>query len=175
MKTLSSVARIIREAIDDDETLKDILGPDYMAPPEDKGVPSKVNRFDRWADIEIGDFNFCISYLTPVAVYEPGKGVKVTQKTWGPATCKHIVKWANYIGIGPYGGGYRTYRELRQSPHITTMPQEELTEMFKNHAKTVHWTKKEAKHATARPYTSNKHFPGLKSGYEDRIDIRPEP
>jgi len=163
MSTL--LLRRILEA-DDEETIKDILGADYHEPP-DQPEEGAVMRHDRWADVKIGDWNFCISYLTPVAYYEPGRGVTVTEKRWSNATLKHIMKWAEEIGFG----GHRRYAELEA--RAKTMPQEQMIELFKEKAGRVRWTKRQSKKLAAVPY--NKIATGLKGGREDRIEIEPLP
>lgn len=162
MNTL--LLRRILEA-DDEDTIKDILGADYQEP-EQAPEEGEVERHDRWADVKMGDWNWCISYLTPVAFYEPGAGITVTQKRWSNATLNHIKKWADHIG---FGGGFRRYADLEA--RAKTMPQEEMIELFRMRAGRVRWSKRHARKLAAVPY--NKIQTGLKGDREDRVEIEP--
>lgn len=151
---------------DDEETIKDILGVDYLEEPEDAApVPGEVERFDRWADIKIGDKNFCVSYLTPVAVYIPGQGAMLTDRDWSPTTKRHIVKWMNHIGLGP-AEGYRKYAEV--AARFPEVPQQELIDLFKRESKRVRWTKRQVRKAEKLPYRK---MPFVKGGTQDRISM----
>lgn len=166
MNTADELLKAILEA-DDEETIKDILGADYMEPPTEP-EEGEVERFDRWADIRIGrDRHFCISYLTPVAYYESGAGVKLTDRYWSNATLRHIVKWTQHIGLGDF----RRYSEIRD--RYPTIPQEELLRLFRRYASQVRWTKRQVRKAEGVPY--NKIITGLKGGREDRIDMNAPP
>ena len=151
---------------EDEETIKDILGPDYLEfTPQELPQPGTVERFDRWANITIGDKNFCISYLTPVAVYIPGQGVLINDRGWSKTTKRHIVKWANHIGVGPSGGFERWAEVDKQYPKV---PQQDLINMFKEESSRVKWTKRQAKHATTF------RTPAFwKGGSEDRVSVDP--
>jgi hypothetical protein len=163
MSTL--LLRRILEA-DDEETIKDILGADYHEPP-DQPEHGEVVRHDRWANVKIGAWDFCISYLTPVAFYEPGAGITITEKRWSHATLKHVMKWADDIGFGDFNH----YAELEA--HAKIMPQEELIALFKQKAGRVDWTRRQSRGLAAVPY--RRIAMGLKGGREDRVEIEPLP
>lgn len=135
---------------DEDETIKDILGPDYYDPrPPTQALPGSIERFGRWANVTIGGREFCISYLTPVAVYTPGEGIKFTQRDWSTTTSNHIADWAEEIGMtGPEGKRYK-YGELKK--RFQRIPQEEITRMFKEESAKVNWSKKDMKAAERVP------------------------
>lgn len=164
----NDILRAILET-EDDETIKDILGADYLEePPVPEPEEGFVDRHDRWADISIGDKHFCISYLTPVAVYLPGEGITVTTRDWSNATKRHIVKWTNEIGFG----NYSRYSEIQQAideGRVKEMDQRSLSELFKKWAARVHWSKRQARQA----HQFRQPVYGLKGGTEDRIDVRP--
>lgn len=143
----------------DDDTIKDILGSDYLEinpNPEQRG---EVDRHGRWADIEIGGRHFCISYLTPVA-FTSGNRLTITARNWSVTTKKHIVKWANHLGLN-----YSSYAELEGM--ATYMPQEELNLVFKQSAQRVRWSKKQVKASHRLPDIPY----GLKSTGEDHISL----
>jgi len=154
------------EAEDDDETIKDILGVDYLEPPQEAGpVVGNVDRHDRWANITIGNNHFCISYLTPVAVYISGKGVYLTDKFWSKTTSRHMAKWASEIGLGT---DTLSYHSLAQN--CKRMTQDDITELFKREAQRVAWTKRHVKKSeTFRPPLM-----GLKAVGRHRISLYPK-
>src|SRR5208337_4459374 len=150
---------------DDDETIKDILGVDYLEPPQEAGpVVGNVDRHDRWANITIGNNHFCISYLTPVAVYISGQGVYLTDKFWSKTTSRHMAKWASEIGLGT---DTLSYHSLAQN--CKRMTQDDITELFKRESSRVMWTNQQAHQATT--FRQPKY--GLKGGTEHRISVEP--
>jgi len=155
----------LRESEDDYETIKDILGdtePDEVTA-EEPEVRGDVYRHDRWADVQIGDNHFCISYLTPVAVYLHGQGCHITDRRWGTATSSHIVKWLDHIGFGDF----RRYSQV--VAEIPSMPQQDLINLFRKEAKRVRWTKRQIKKQGAVPYNNIR--TGLASGSDERVDL----
>lgn len=155
----------LSEADEDEDTIKDILGIDYLEGPQTlEPAEGSIERVDRWADMQIGDNHFCISYLTPVAVYLSGEGIKLTDRYWSNATRRHIVKWANHIGAG----GYRRYAEL--ADRCGEIPQSDLIELFKQQATRVQWSKRQAKKLKKLPYRKILFFKG---GDQDRVSIEP--
>lgn len=156
-----------QEAEDDDETIKDILGVDYLEPPPpESALRGEVDRFDRWADITIGNNSFCISYLTPVAARLTGQGLVITDKDWSNTTTRHIKKWLEYTGNVP-DATERKWAELKRQ--LTRVPQQDLIDMFKRESVKVMWTKQQANKATTfRPPKF-----GLKGGTEDRVSVEP--
>jgi hypothetical protein len=157
------VVALVLEA-DDDETIKDILGPDYQEPPQP--AQGEVYRHDRWADVEIGDRHYCISYLTPVAVFENGVGVTRTERNWSSSTIRHIEKWLEHLGMVFNQG----WPEI-EARFPRTMPQEELIKMFKEDSLRVKWSKRQARRLGAIPWQKIK--TGLKSDSDDRVDVDP--
>ena len=157
--------RSILEA-DDDETIKDILGGDYLEEPKATPLQGRVDRHDRWADIQIGETNFCVSYLTPVAMFTSGIGITLTERRWSGSTLRHIIKWTNQLGIGPMGG-YRRYADIENGPHTKMMPQEELISIFKEEAKKVRWSKRQVRKASSLPSA----IPFLKGGGDERVHL----
>jgi hypothetical protein len=153
---------------DDEETIKDILGPDFYDPvPPQQPKSGSIERFDRWANVSIGDRNFCISYLTPVAVYIPGEGIMFTDRDWSTTTSRHIAKWAAEIGMTGQGGTPYKYAELKK--RFKRIPQIELTQMFKAESSQVAWSKKEMRQATKfRPTAGYKYVDP-----EHKIELRP--
>ena len=162
MKRDQFIRALLEVDNDDDQTIADILGADYREEPEPDYQQGEVDRHGRWADIKVGDKNFCISYLTPVAVYLPGEGVKITDRYWSVTTAHHMVKWAKHIGMG-----FHNWADMQE--RCDSMPQVELLQMFKDAAQTVRWTKRQAK--TAKNYGNVEY--GLKSSREDHIDVEP--
>jgi hypothetical protein len=157
------VEALLEDNGEDEETIKDILGGDPNEPPEPSHEEGRVERFDRWANVTIGQRQFCVSYLTPVAMYEPGKGVVITDRYWSNATWRHVVKWLNEIGMGP-AGGYRRWSEVE--PRYPRMPQDELLQRFKELAQHVRWSKRQASAATRVPWNK---MPFCKSASDERI------
>jgi len=151
----------------DEENLQDLLGHDYaLAEPVPQGLPAEVDVHDRWKDVKIGDVHFCISYLTPVAVYRPGLSVFLTDKQWSSSTSNHIRKWYNML-LSPPTGEY-SYKQIRKES--STMPQSELTELFRKQSRKALWTKKQSRQIERLP--SNMERP-LKSGHEERVSVQP--
>ena len=165
MTEADQIIDLVLEA-EDDETIKDILGPDYQEPLETE-VTGEVYRQDRWADVEIGNKHFCVSYLTPVAVSDGGRVIR-TDKNWSTSTIRHIKKWMEHIGFDvsrtPWPEVQRRFPE--------TMPQQKLIELFRTEALRVKWTKRQAKTAAAVPY--NKIVTGLRSDRDQRVELDPE-
>jgi hypothetical protein len=166
MTEADKIVALVLEADEEGETIKDILGPEYQEPlpaePSEKGV----YRHDRWADVQVGDQHFCISYLTPVAYYS-GSEVVRTEKQWSTSTVNHIKKWLDHIG---FDVGRDNWQEV-QRRFPKTMPQQALVELFKKESMRVKWTKREAKTMGAVPY--NKIRTGLKSDREHRVELDP--
>lgn len=156
------------EEDDDDETIKDILGPDYLEkPPQEQPAAGEIERFGRWADVEIAGNHFCISYLTPVAVFmADGTGARITDRGWSSSTKRHITKWFNHIQLGP-DEGYRRYSEIEAEYH--KMSQEDLIKLFKQQAARVDWNRRQTKRLdTIRP-------PAFwKGDYNDRVSVGPK-
>ena len=130
--------RLIKVVLEDDDedTIAGIMGDDVMPADGaalDRGI---VERFDRWANIKMGPYSFCVSYLTPVAVYIDGRGCFISTKKWSAATAKHIKLWIKHTGGDP---GVNPGQP---------MSQDELTALFKEQVKTVRWTSKQAKKAS---------------------------
>jgi hypothetical protein len=122
---------------EDDDTLAAIMGDDTI-PPAGAGMERGiVERFDRWANIQMGDYSFCVSYIVPVAVYIKNKGCFISDKKWSQTTNRHIQKWIKHTGGSA-------------DAETQTMPQAEITTLFKQQAKTMRWTSKQAKKATKR-------------------------
>lgn len=169
MKALDRLLYLVLEDEEDeggDETIKDILGPNYMEPEPPEHLPGEVHRHDRWCDVEIGNDHFCISYLTPVAVFQQGQGMRITDRNWSHATCNHIKKWMDHIG---FGDTRQPWAQLRAK--YPSIPQEELIDLFRQQASKVKWTKRQARKQAAVPY--NRIINGLKSARSDRVEIEP--
>lgn len=150
----------------DDETIKDLLGSDYMEPMQP--LEGDVHRHDRWLDVKIGDYRFCISYLTPVAMISPTEGGVIrTDRNWSAATAKHIKKWLDYVG---FYIGFDTWEEVK-ARFPKTIPQEELIAKFNELKRRVNWNKHQARKFGAVPY--DKLLTGLRSDSEDRVRIEP--
>jgi hypothetical protein len=171
----SQIIDFLLEADDEDfdASLKDILGggegENLLGPPtpEYKEVGGYIDRHDRWASVGAGDATFCVSYLTPVAVYISGQGVKATEKRWGQATLRHIFKWAQDIGVVSSDTKEKQAAFYARLPKI---PQAELIQIFKEHTRNVRWKRKDVKAMDRIPYAKMRS--GLKSGSEERIGIR---
>jgi hypothetical protein len=165
MTDAEDILKLLLEADegDDEETIKDILGNDYLEPP-DPSPSGTVERFDRWANIGIGSRSFCISYLTPVAVYTSGEDVRLTDKNWSSSTARHIKKWLAHIGCI---NGRETWAQVQEM--FPTMPQQELIDLFNQEARTVQWTKRQAKTATSFRQPEY----GLKSSGDEHIRVDP--
>jgi hypothetical protein len=160
-----NVPESLLEAFDDDvELIKDIIGP--VGPPAAPKTGS-VERFGRWANIKVGDKHFCISYLTPVAVYIPGQGIMFTDRDWSHSTALHIAKWAEEIGMTDIGGKAYTYRDIKK--RFKRIPQSEITDLFRQEASQVDWGKREMKRARKfRPPVFYKEVEP-----EHKIELRP--
>lgn len=154
------IVALVLEA-DDDETIKDILGPDYQEPLP-QPAKGEIFRHDRWADVKVGNRHYCVSYLTPVAYTEGGKVVR-TDRHWSSSTLNHIRKWLNHLGFNT-----RNWGEV-QELFPETVSQEKLVEIFKEDAQRVKWSKRQARKLDAVP---NK-VPYYKSGSEDRVNVNP--
>lgn len=168
MTEADKIVKAILEVEDEgEENLQDLLGQDYaLAEPVPQGLPAEVEVHDRWKDVRIGDVHFCISYLTPVAVYIPGQGVTLTDKQWSSSTSNHIRKWYNEILSPPHGD--LSYKVIRAES--STMPQNELTELFRKQSKKALWTKKQARAIERLPRNMER---PLKSGTEHRVSVKP--
>lgn len=167
MTEVEDILKFLLEVEDDDETIKDILGVDYLEPPPPEAVVhGSVERFDRWADIQIGNNSFCVSYLTPVAAQLSGQGLMITDKDWSNATANHIKKWLEHTGNVP-GATELKWSKLKRQ--LTRVPQQDLIDMFKREVVRVMWTKQQAKRATT--FRQPKY--GLKGGTEHRISVEP--
>ncbi len=59
-----------------------------------KPIASNMN------ELEVGDFTILVSYETPVAYHEAGKGFFRTSKKWSNTTSRHINKWLALRGSG---------------------------------------------------------------------------
>jgi hypothetical protein len=125
---------VVKPIQEDEDDFKDL---EYEPPPKLKG---DVYRHDRWKAVRMGDDNFCVSYLTPVAVYKQGEGVFISDRTWSSSTAKHITKWLNHIG---FDTGYDNWQQIKR--RFNTMPQMELVELFRAKAKQVDWTQRQAR------------------------------
>lgn len=161
MKEVDAIVKAILE-VEDEENLQDLLGQDYaLAEPVPQGLPASVEVHDRWKDVTIGDAHFCISYLTPVAVSLPGRGVFLTDKQWGTSTSNHIRKWYSEL-FRPM-----SYREVRGQ--CEAMPQNELVELFKQWSRKALWTKKQSRAIDRLPTQVG----GLKSDSAERVSVNP--
>jgi hypothetical protein len=163
-----SVSRLepISEAAeeDDEETIKDILGTDYLDEPEPENLASgDIERHGRWADVRIGNSVFCISYLTPVAVYISGRGLFRSSKGWSATTKRHIVKWAMENGYVEDGARWNDVERISE-----VMDQSELIDLFKKESSRVRWTSKEARQMNRVPAPAF-----WKSSDKDRVQIEP--
>jgi hypothetical protein len=165
MTECDKIVTLILEA-DEDETIKDILGPEYQEPLP-QPAQGEVFRHDRWADVVVGDRHYCVSYLTPVAFYDPGSGVVRTERNWSTSTIRHIKMWLDHVG---FDVSHEKWPEV-QARFPKTMPQEQLVERFKQDALRVKWTKRQARKLDNLPY--NKIRTGLRGGREDRVDVNP--
>ncbi len=154
------IVALVLEA-DDDETIKDILGPDYQEPLP-QPAKGEIFRHDRWADVKIGNRHYCISYLTPVAYSDPD-GVVRTAKHWSTSTLNHIRKWLAHLDYNT-----KNWAEV-QDRFPNTLPQEKLVEMFKQDALRVKWNKRQARKLDAVP---NK-VPYYKSDGDERVSVNP--
>jgi hypothetical protein len=52
-------------------------------------------------EIELNDKVIFISYQTPVAYWESGKGAFKTEKKWSVTTSKHVNQWLRGKGYNP--------------------------------------------------------------------------
>ena len=168
MTSIERIVRAVLEADDDfdmgDEPAKDILGPNFGAGPDKGSKEGYVERHGRWADVAIGDDHWCISYLTPVAVFINGEGPFITEKYWSQATTKHIKKWAEEIG---WGSGM-TWQEIQQ--RAKRMSQQDLIDRFKKAQGLVKWTRRQADKLEKLPEIG---YCGLKSCRDDRVELEP--
>lgn len=160
------VKRLLENEDEDDaELLRDILHPGELEPPAEADLAKgSVERFDRWADITIGPYTFCISYLTPVAVYIPGQGVVLTDRHWSASTCRHISKWAKRCGYVEDTARWAAIEE-----RFPTMPQPELIELFRREANKVRWTRSQSRMAARVPGIAN----GLRNDRDEQISLDP--
>lgn len=63
---------------------------------------AKVKRFGRWKVVDMPDYQFLISYLTPVAYFDKRLGVYYsTSKQWSRTTNSHIRDWQRLIYNSP--------------------------------------------------------------------------
>lgn len=166
MTEAEKIIALILEA-DEDDTIKDILGPEYHEPAAPT-LSGSVYRHDRWADVEIGTRHYCISYLTPVAYFDPdGEHVVRTSRHWSNATLNHIKKWLDHIG---FDTAKARWAEIEQR-FPKTISQDALIAKFKEDALRVKWNKRQARTMGAVPY--QKIRTGLKSASDERVDIDP--
>jgi hypothetical protein len=162
-----ALRRVHEEEFDDEETIQDILGADYRNPaPPQKAEFGEVERFGRWANVTIGNTQYCISYITPVAVKRHGQPMVFTSKDWSPTTSNHIAAWTEEIGLTKADGEPYKYREIKHG--FQRIPQEEINQMFREDAKKVDWSKKDRNKAF--------NYPNPMRGYkyvptEDKIDL----
>lgn len=161
-----ALRRVHEEEFDDEETIKDILGPDFNTPaPAANPQFGEVERFGRWANITVGNTQFCISYLTPVAVKVQGQPMEFTARDWSATTSNHIAKWAEEIGLTKADGKPYKYVELKRM--FKRIPQEELNRRFKEEASKTDWSKQQRKQATS--YRTPKGYKYVDS--EHKIDM----
>lgn len=145
-----ALRRVHEEEFDDEDTIRDIIGPDYVNPDAmPKPVYGEIERFGRWANVTIGNKDYCISYVTPVAVRIRGEGFKITDRDWSTTTSNHMTKWAEEIGVTDENGRRLKYRDFLQMGE--RIPQSEISRMFREDAKTVDWTHQQRKKVTAYP------------------------
>lgn len=165
MTEADKIVKALLEVEGDEENLADLLGADYaQTEPNPQGLPASVEVHDRWKDVTIGDVHFCISYLTPVAVSLPGRGVVITDKQWGSSTSNHIRKWYNSVFTPPEPVGYPDIRARCEK-----MPQNELVELFKQYSKKALWTDKQSRAIDRLPSQVG----GLRSGTAERVSVKP--
>lgn len=165
-----ALRRVHEEEFDDEETIQDILGKDYRDPaPAEKPLPGSIERFGRWTNVTIGNNHFCISYLTPVAVYIGGEGMKFTDRDWSPTTSNHIAAWAEEIGLTGPNGEKIPYREIKKK--FPRIPQEEITRMFKEQSAKVDWTRHDLKQADKMPMSGVRGYKYVDP--EHRVGLRP--
>lgn len=181
MRHETPIIRALLEAEDDDETIKDILGKDYYAPEPKPKKEGEIKRFhpsrkniaagndygvregnSRWADIRIGNNHYCVSYLTPVALWASGGELIRTNREWSNATKSHITLWAAYLLITDEVMRWKLF--IQRFPK--TMPQEELSRQFNQEAAQVDWTPQQRRHAEMLPPNQ-----GLRDEYQDRIKV----
>jgi len=160
MSYLDRIIAAVLEADDDfDDPAKELLGQDIEGIGSQEG---SVERHGRWADVEIGDDHWCISYLTPVAVFIHGRGLFITDREWSQATSNHIRKFANELGMGA-----KNYAEVKQ--RAKRMTQQDLIEKFKQDSGTVKWTARQSNQFRSFRDTAT----GLKSDSDERVEIEP--
>lgn len=92
-----AIISFLLEAEDDDLSVKDIGTPEVPV-----AGPTKVKRYGRWKVVDMPDYQFLISFLTPVAYLDKRTGVFYeTSKQWSPTTNKHIGRWIRQIANTP--------------------------------------------------------------------------
>lgn len=96
---MNEARAIVFQLLEADETddVKELAFPD-----QPEAGRTKVKRHGRWKVVDMRDFQFLISYLTPVGYIDKRTGViYVTSKRWSPTTNQHIRDWLGMIQDTP--------------------------------------------------------------------------
>ena len=84
---------------DDDFSSKDVTD---IGSEEVFAGPTTVQRHGRWKVVDMINYTFLISYLTPVAYHDKRTGAYYrTKKQWSPTTSDHIRQWQQQIAKSP--------------------------------------------------------------------------
>lgn len=146
MKATDAILRSVLEAAEDDFDIKDV------SRPEPEAGPTKVKRHGRYKIVDMQDFTFLISYLTPVAYYDKGAGVYYrTSKWWSGTTEQHIRNWQTDIWNSPDWKANPAAQEksewsgnmIVRYPRFEKKPQKEISKLFHTLMKTMKMDRKE--------------------------------
>lgn len=129
------------EADEDDLSVKDVQSEEPVA------GKTTVKRHGRWKIVDMQDYTFLISYLTPVAYLDKATGTYYrTKKQWSPTTNDHISGWQHMIWKSPEHQANQDYWEKSEYnpeghyvryPTFHTKRQDEISGLFRTLMKTM--------------------------------------
>lgn len=143
MTNINAIVRHLTEDEEDDFELKDVAAPEGAGKATVKRVKAK-----RMKIVDMADYTFLISYLTPVAYLDKNSGrYYQTKKQWSPTTNSHIGDWQRIIWKSPewqadpahqeaseYGGTQHTYVGY---PKFERVPQAQISSLFRKLMKSM--------------------------------------
>jgi hypothetical protein len=141
MNDFSTIIAHLLEADEDELSVKDVQ------PEEPVAGKATVTRHGRWKIVDMKDYTFLISYLTPVAYLDKATGTYYqTKKQWSPTTNGHIRSWQQMIWKSPeHQANQDNWEPSEYNPggHYVRYPtfhrkrQDEISGLFKTLMKTM--------------------------------------
>lgn len=138
---MSAVHALIAHLIEADEDEEGDFDIKDVASSETFAGRAEVTRHGRWKVVDMPNYAFLISYLTPVAYHDKQLDAYYqTSKQWSPATNKHIRAWQQQIWKSPEHQANAAYWEQSDAlpgthwvryPTFTPKKQSEISELFR--------------------------------------------